>query len=61
MAMSGASGVGAPGISPGAQYAMKTIKMQVDMVREMGDHAVDLIRSASILDPAVGNKLDLSA
>ena len=60
MGVTAASGMGVQGMPPGAQYVMQTMKMQVDTVREMGDQAVNLIRSSAIIDPAIGKNLDVS-
>jgi hypothetical protein len=61
MGMNVASGVDTSQVSTNTQYAMKTMKMQVDAEREAGEQAVKLISSAAIGDPVVGKQLDVYA
>ncbi len=59
--MSGIPSVGGTqGVSAGTAFEIAAIKKQKDVIEELGQMAVQLIQSSSILDPAVGRNLDIT-
>lgn len=51
-------GPGLEGARLALEFQMRALKLQSDTLKEVGNLALQLIRSAAI-DPAVGRKLDL--